>query len=218
MSSARAEILDRIRQALGTALSPADTPQIAQAHAKLSRDYQRSHTLGDTPTLDLLKDRLLDYDADVVELGSRAEIASAVASALAARGERSLMAAPQLPDDWLPEGVVVARDDELSLAELESHPAVITSCEIAVAATGTLVLVHRGAQGRRVLTLLPDHHILVLRRDQVVETIPEAWERLAGVAGLPITTVSGPSATSDIEMTRVRGVHGPRHLTVLLYS
>jgi L-lactate dehydrogenase complex protein LldG len=105
-----------------------------------------------------------------------------------------------------------------SIDELNPMQAVVTTCEAAIASTGTILLVHGGAQGRRAITLLPDHHICVLRRDQVFELVPETWESIAAQSAKPITTISGPSATSDIEMTRIRGVHGPRRLTVILYG
>ena len=117
---------------------------------------------------------------------------------------------------WIPAGLDVRRDEGLSTAQIEGVDAVLTACEIAVASTGTIVLVHDGAQGRRVLTLLPDHHLCVVRRGQVVGTVPEAIRALGSRLGQAVTTISGPSATSDIEMTRIRGVHGPRRLTVIL--
>jgi len=104
----------------------------------------------------------------------------------------------------------------LSTIQIEGVDAVLTTCEIAVASTGTIFLVHDGAQGRRVLTLLPDHHLCVVRRSQVVGMVPEAIRALGPRLGHVVTTISGPSATSDIEMTRIRGVHGPRRLTVIL--
>jgi L-lactate dehydrogenase complex protein LldG len=97
-------------------------------------------------------------------------------------------------------------------------PAVITTCEAAAASTGTIFLVHHGAQGRRAITLLPDHHICLLHRAQVYELIPQALAAISAHRAESITTISGPSATSDIEMTRIRGVHGPRRLTVILYG
>jgi L-lactate dehydrogenase complex protein LldG len=131
-------------------------------------------------------------------------------------GERSLLVAKELSAAWIPAGADVRRDEGLSTAQIEGVDAVLTACEIAVASTGTIFLVHDGAQGRRVLTLLPDHHVCVVRRSQVVGTVPEAIRALGARLGHAVTTISGPSATSDIEMTRIRGVHGPRRLTVIL--
>jgi L-lactate dehydrogenase complex protein LldG len=116
----------------------------------------------------------------------------------------------------LPSDVPCSVDNALSISAIDDAEVVLTSCEVAVAATGTIFLVHEGAQGRRASTLLPDHHICVIREDQVYETVAEAFAVLNPDVKRPMTTISGPSATSDIEMTRIRGVHGPRRLTVIL--
>jgi L-lactate dehydrogenase complex protein LldG len=210
MSSAREEILARVRAAL-----PAE--DLAASYAAIPRAYRRGGTLSEAECVELLKDRLLDYDAAIVEVPEEA-IASAVASALAAAGERQLLVPAAAPRAWWPQGVEVVVDAGTDADGIEGIPAVLTACEVAIAETGTIVLVHQGAQGRRVDTLLPDHHICVVRRGQVVETVPEGWGELNDAARQPITTISGPSATSDIEMTRIRGVHGPRRLTVLLVA
>lgn len=212
MSSAKEEILARIRVALPPAVDG------AEAHAAIPRGYERRGELDREACLHLLKDRLLDYDAEILEVESEAEIAGAVESALEHAGERRLLVADAFPKAWLPAGVEVVVDTHLPIAEMDGITTVATTCEAAIASTGTILLVHEGAQGRRAITLLPDHHLCVVRRDQVLELVPEAIEAIAGRSRLPITTISGPSATSDIEMTRIRGVHGPRRLTVILYG
>jgi L-lactate dehydrogenase complex protein LldG len=212
MMTAREEILARIRAATPhSAAAIPDAPLPAPA-------YQRKGSLSREACLELLRDRLLDYDADVVDAEDESDLPAAIAEALSKAREQRVVVAAEFPQQWLPEGFTLSMDNALALEELDTMQAVVTTCEAAIAATGTLILVHGGAQGRRALTLLPDHHICLLRRAQVHELVPEAWETLATKSALPITTISGPSATSDIEMTRVRGVHGPRRLTVILYG
>jgi L-lactate dehydrogenase complex protein LldG len=185
--------------------------------------YRRVGGLPREACLALFIDRLVDYDAAVLQVNGEADLSSAVASSLAVRREQSVVVDAALPGTWLPPGVRIAVDHPasgapLSVDQLEGIEAVITTCEIAVASTGTIVLRHTGAQGRRSITLLPDHHICLVRRSQVCEVLPEALQRMDPSSTAPITTISGPSATSDIEMTRIRGVHGPRRLTVILYG
>jgi L-lactate dehydrogenase complex protein LldG len=121
-----------------------------------------------------------------------------------------------MPREWCPASVELLVDHGLTDEQVDRAQAVLTTCEVAIASTGTIVLVHEGTQGRRIASLLPDHHICIVRCDQVVELVPEAFRPLAVQGSKPITTISGPSATADIEMTRIRGVHGPRRLSVLL--
>jgi L-lactate dehydrogenase complex protein LldG len=208
MMTAREEILARIRAAL---------PHEDDQATVTAPAYDRKGSLGREACLELLRDRLLDYDADVVDLADENELPAAIAAALRKAGEERVVVAPAFPSAWLPQGFAFTVDHALSIDELNPMQAVVTTCEAAIASTGTILLVHGGAQGRRAITLLPDHHICILRRDQVFELVPEAWESIAAQGAKPITTISGPSATSDIEMTRIRGVHGPRRLTVILY-
>jgi L-lactate dehydrogenase complex protein LldG len=208
--TAREETLSRIRTAL-----PGDPLHPAASHAAIPRLYNRAGILSREARLELFIDRLLDYDTEIIEIETAAEISAAIIQA--AREER-LITPQDFPAEWLPTNLAMVLDNNLSTAEIDEAQAVLTTCEVAIASTGTIVLVHVGAQGRRVLTLLPDHHVCVVRRDQVVETVPEAFAAIASQSALPITTISGPSATSDIEMTRIRGVHGPRRLTVILYG
>jgi L-lactate dehydrogenase complex protein LldG len=207
MRTAREEILDRIRAAI---------PQDAEAAPLPAPAYNREGILSREARLALLRDRLLDYDADVVDIELESDLPVAIAAALRKAGEERVVVAAEFPAAWLPEGFAFTVDHDLAIDALNRIQAVVTTCEAAIASTGTILLVHGGAQGRRAITLLPDHHICVLRRDQVFELVPEAWESIAAKGARPITTISGPSATSDIEMTRIRGVHGPRRLTVIL--
>jgi L-lactate dehydrogenase complex protein LldG len=212
-TAARERILGRIREAL-----PGKVQDVQGSHASLARLYRRAGELTGDECVELLIDRLLDYDVEVLQVADESGIADAVADGLLAHGEHSVVAAASFPTSWLPEAMVVVRDTGLSTAELEAQTTVLTTCEVAVASTGTILLVHEGMQGRRAMTLLPDHHVCLVRRDQVVETLGEALMVMAPHARKPMTTISGPSATSDIEMTRIRGVHGPRRLTVILYG
>jgi L-lactate dehydrogenase complex protein LldG len=118
--------------------------------------------------------------------------------------------------EWLPGGVEFVVDEGLAAAELDAVDGVMTGATLAIAETGTVVLQNVAGQGRRAVTLVPDYHLCVVRVEDVVETVPEAIARLQATAGLATTFVSGPSATADIEMTRIKGVHGPRFLDVIL--
>ncbi len=211
MSTAREEILGRIRAAVDAA--PDRVP-----YAQVPREYYRKGSLNREACLHLLKDRLLDYDSEIFEVQSEAEISGAVTAALQKAGERNVLVAEAFPKAWLPSGVDVVVDAALTTEQLDRLGTVLTTCEAAVASTGTIILVHEGAQGRRTITLLPDHHICVLSRTQVFEGVPEALAAINASSRKAITTISGPSATSDIEMTRIRGVHGPRRLSVVLYG
>jgi L-lactate dehydrogenase complex protein LldG len=206
--TARDEILGRIRTALAAGAPVVDAP----------RDYRTAgeHEPGAPALLELLTDRLVDYRATVVPCTDDG-LAAAVAGVLTDRGLRRVVAPDAVPDAWL-EGSDVLRDGgaTLPLADLDAADAVVTGCAVAVAETGTIVLDAGPDQGRRALTLVPDVHVVVVRAEQVVQTVPEAVARLR--PDRPLTMISGPSATSDIELDRVEGVHGPRTLIVLLSS
>jgi L-lactate dehydrogenase complex protein LldG len=138
---------------------------------------------------------------------------------LAARGLHRLVVPAGLPQalgEALPDGFDFIVDSGLTPAELDTFEGVVTACTVAIAETGTIVLQNVPGQGRRAPTLVPDYHLCVVRERDVVETVPEAMARLAPTAALATTFVSGPSATADIEMTRIKGVHGPRFLDVVL--
>jgi L-lactate dehydrogenase complex protein LldG len=211
--TAREEILQRIRTAL-----PGDPIAPASSHAAIQRNYERIGRLTTEARLELFIDRLIDYDTEIIQIETEAEIPSAISHAAHQATLEWLITPAEFPGAWLPTKISIALDHGLTTAEIDAAHGVITTCEIAIASTGTIILVHTGAQGRRTLTLLPDHHICIVRRDQILETVPEAFAAIASQSALPITTISGPSATSDIEMTRIRGVHGPRRLTVILYG
>lgn len=200
MSAAREAILEQVRRGL-TGATPAEP---------IVRAYARSGTLADAARLDLLVQRLRDYRAEVVRV-EPAGVRTAVAEL--APGAR-LGVPPGLSDAWRPPGCV--EDDRLTVAELDSLDGALTGCSVAVAETGTLILAGGAHEGRRALTLVPDQHVCVVEAEQIVETVPEAFARLALHATRPLTFISGPSATSDIELRRVEGVHGPRRLIVLI--
>jgi L-lactate dehydrogenase complex protein LldG len=195
----------------------------ARAGAELvepARDYRASgdHEPGSAALLDLFEDRLLDYKAAVRRAdpaGLRAAVAEALGLALAASDAKGLvLLAPGLPSGWAPDGH--ADDGALTATELDGYAAVVTACRVACAETGTIVLDGEPDQGRRAITLVPDVHVCVVRADQVVHSVPEMMARLEAVR--PTTFISGPSATSDIELDRVEGVHGPRTLSVVLVT
>jgi L-lactate dehydrogenase complex protein LldG len=208
--SARDEILSRIRTALG------DEPPMV---ASTVRDYRTADDLppGDPALLDLLTDRLVDYKATVVTCGP-SDVAGAVARALSdALGEvppADVVVAPGLPADWRPDGAT--EDDDRPAVELADATAAVTGVAVAVAETGTLIGDASPSSGRRALSLLPDCLVCVVEAGQVVGGVPEALRRVDPRA--PLTMISGPSATSDIELERVEGVHGPRTLVVVLVS
>lgn len=148
-------------------------------------------------------------------------VAEALAAVCAELGVRRLGVPPCLPQEWRPGDVDVVEDHDLAPAELDALDAALTGCTLAVAETGSLVLAARPADGRRVLSLVPDVYVCVVREDQIVRDLPEAMAYVAGLLreqGGPVVFVSGPSATSDIELHRVEGVHGPRRLVVVLVS
>lgn len=204
--SAREEILGRIRTALGP-----DRP----APAEVVRGYRTTDDRPAGELLDVLVDRLEDYKATVARCAPD-QVAGTVATALrTALGEHSpaeVVVAPGLPDDWRPEGSV--EDDGRPAAALADHAATVTGVSVAIAETGTLVLDGSPLSGRRALSLLPDCLVCVVEAAQVVGSVPEGLARLDPRA--PLTMISGPSATSDIELQRVEGVHGPRTLVVVL--
>jgi L-lactate dehydrogenase complex protein LldG len=211
--SAREEILGRIRSAL-----PGTPTSVEASHASIARNYNRKGKLDRHACMELFIDRLVDYDTQVIELDDDKLIAQTVTDVLQRANEERLIVGENFPQQWLPQGVAVGVDHHLSTDEVNVAQTVLTTCEAAVASTGTIFLVHGGAQGRRPPTLLPDHHICLVRRNQVYELVPEALAIIAPSSTHPVTTISGPSATADIEMTRIRGVHGPRRLTTIIYG
>jgi L-lactate dehydrogenase complex protein LldG len=202
--SARDVILERIRSSLE------DRP----AAVAVPRDYETALP----PEVDIVErfaDRVDDYRATIVRTPAAA-LADVVAATLAEHGVRRVVVPAGIADEWLARAAVERVGDEppLSHADLDALDGTITGCAVAIAETGTIVLDGSAGQGRRVLSLLPDLHVCVVRVDQVVGSVPEALARLE--ATRPQTWISGPSATSDIELQRVEGVHGPRRLAVIL--
>jgi L-lactate dehydrogenase complex protein LldG len=201
---ARAAILERIRAAL------VDRP----AAVAIPRAYETGLPSA-TDRIALFVDRVDDYRA-TIERTTAADLPAAVATTLATHGARRIAVPAGVPDGWLAAADVerVADEPALTHAELDALDGSISGCAVAIAETGTIVLDGGADQGRRALSLLPDLHVCVVRADQVVGSVPEALARLD--PRRPQTWISGPSATSDIELQRVEGVHGPRRLAVIL--
>ena len=207
MPTARDEVLRRVRAALAD-VAPGQVPTVP-------RDYRQRGDLDRASLLELLVGRLEEYGATVAVT---ADVRGAAEAALADAGVRTVVVASDLPRELRPAGIELVVDDELDPLDLDACDAVLTMCAAACAETGTLALDGGVGQGRRAITLVPDVHVCIVRGDQVVETVPELFERLEPSVreGRPIVLVSGPSATSDIELIRVEGVHGPRRLVVVV--
>ncbi|MFI8296203.1 lactate utilization protein C [Streptomyces nigra] len=207
--SARERILGRVRRALADVPPGEDAP--------VERDYLREHGKRTVEeTVDLLAENLADYRAIVHRTDSE-ELPYLIMRLLAQRGSPYVLVPPGLPPEWMSAADPTrVHDREVSTArELDQVESVVTGCAVAIAETGTIVLDGSPDQGRRRITLVPDHHICVVRvPEQVVSSVPQALERLDPAR--PLTWISGPSATSDIELDRVEGVHGPRTLEVVL--
>lgn len=207
MSTAREDVLARVRAAVAD-----EGPEPAE----LERRYRRRGELLPEAVLALFCERVGDYRAEVEVVTDPSAAAERV---LAAHGARRVGIAADLPAELRPAGVELVEDRGLTPQELDALDGALTCCAAACAETGTIALDGGVGQGRRVLTLVPDLHVCLVRHDQIVQTVPELFGRLAGSAseGRPIVLVSGPSATSDIELQRVEGVHGPRRLAVLVH-
>ena len=238
--SSRNVVLERVRAATrDSALTPAQAASVYVRHGSMSAEAR----------LELMAERLREYDATVVECRPEGLVA-AIQAQLTASGRRTFVAPAGLPAEWLAPGFNWKIDGDLPVDEIERADGVVTACSCAVAESGTIVLHHGPAEGRRVISLLPDWHLCVVHGSQVVETLPEYFDRCAirdrrtgirdrkaGTEGLGTrdaevpgsgteggnlpalaTWISGPSATADIEMTRIKGVHGPRFLNVVLVS
>lgn len=214
--AARDDVLAAVRRALGrTRTAPPDTA------TPVPRTYRGATGTAGAPTdLDLLVERILDYRASVRRC-TAADLPAVLAEEL--RGVATVVVPPGLDPTWQPAlreaGVTVLVDEPgapLAQSVLDATGAALTACRVAVAETGTLVLDGAPDQGRRALTLLPDRHVCVVRAEQVVPGVPDAVALLSEHPERPLTWVSGPSATSDIELVRVEGVHGPRDLRVVV--
>lgn len=260
IADSRKLVLERIRAATRNAATTAG--QAAGANAAVARGYVRRGTMTARARQERFIERLREYDAEVVECEAE-ELAATIAAQLSASGRRKFVAPAGLPADWLAAGFDWKIDRGLAASEVEQCEGVVTACFCGVAESGTIVLHHSETEGRRVITLLPDWHLCVVRAGQIVETLPEYFDRCAnrgqrsreqgtegtreqesekagnagpaardvGTTGLRdcgtadqanvalprlVTWISGPSATADIEMTRIKGVHGPRFLHVVV--
>jgi len=226
IADSRAQVLGRIRAAMRN--SAASAEQAGEAHAELHRGYVRQGAMTAKARQERFVERLREYDAEVVECGPE-EVAATIAAQVRASGRQRFVAPEGLPVEWFAEGFDWKIDHGLAASEVEQCEGVVTACFCGVAESGTIVLHHSATEGRRVITLLPDWHLCVVRASQIVETLPEYFARCAkrdqrtenrdqGAERLPelVTWISGPSATADIEMTRIKGVHGPRFLNVIL--
>jgi L-lactate dehydrogenase complex protein LldG len=211
--SAREEVLARIAQAHRAAPAP-NLP-----YERIRREYRTTSDSSAEALTELLIDRLVDYRA-LVRQCTADDLAGTIANALADRGAHTVVVPSGLDSSWttdlsgslLTDGLLTHY--QRTVSELDGVDGVITGCAVAIAETGTLILDGSPGQGRRVLTLIPDYHLCVVFPDQIVADVPQALARLE--ATQPLTMISGPSATSDIELNRVEGVHGPRTLEVII--
>ena len=213
MSVAREEILARIRSSLRDVPAGERPEDVA-----VDRGYRRAGDDDPDRLRARLRERLEEYGADV-SLADARGVATVAGELCRSLGLRRVAIPPRLEPSWLPSGVELIADDGLDVRALDGVDAALTGCAVAVAQTGTIMLDGDERCGRRALTLVPDHHICVVGEEQLVDLVPEALARLAAAVAArraPITLISGPSATSDIELSRVVGVHGPRHLHVIL--
>jgi len=215
VTSAKEEILRRIRRAtrdVSEGERPEDVP--------VERGYRKEDGASHEELVEGFTERVAEYEA-IVHRISEEELPRAIAEACQRRNVERLVVPADLPEYWVPEGVEPLWDNEngrLSNEELDKSDGVLTGCSLGIAQTGTIVLDAGEGQGRRALTLLPDYHLCIVREEQIVGLVPEAFTGLKDTIkkGRAITFISGPSATSDIELDRVEGVHGPRTLEVLI--
>ncbi len=250
IADSRKLVLERIRAATAGSDPWNAGPHAAkagEAHAEIPRSYVRQGTMTARAREERFIERLREYDAEVVECEPEA-LAATIAAQLAASRRRRFVAPAGLPAAWLAEGFDWKIDCDLPASEVEQCEGVVTACFCGVAESGTIVLHHSATEGRRIITLLPDWDLCVVRASQIVETLPEYFDRCAirdlrkreqrteirdqegreqatGIReqqapALPrlVTWISGPSATADIEMTRIKGVHGPRYLHVVVVN
>jgi L-lactate dehydrogenase complex protein LldG len=202
VTTAKQEILDRIERALR------DRP----AAAEIPREYHQAGTATSTDLVALFAERVADYRAEVREC-THDQVAGTIRHALAEQRAQRIIVPPGFPPEWIiPDPVLDV--PPLGTDELDLMDGVLTTCATAIADTGTIVLDAGPGQGRRALTLVPDYHLVVVRSDQIVGSVPDAIAALDPLR--PLTWISGPSATSDIELKRVEGVHGPRRLEVII--
>lgn len=216
MSSAKEVILSRTRQALH------DVPRDEKPeNVPIERGYRSKSEASRKEILDQFAEYVAEYEAAVHRVGEE-DLPEAIQKALERRGVEKLVVPSDLPEEWLPDDVELLKEspeDQLTNDELDGSDGVLTGCALGIAQTGTVVLDSGAAQGRRALTLVPDYHLCIVKEEQVLGLVPEAIEQLGDAVkgeGRAVTFISGPSATSDIELERVEGVHGPRTLEVLI--
>jgi L-lactate dehydrogenase complex protein LldG len=210
MSAARDEVLGRVRAALGDVPAEERPEDVAVA-----RDYARTLDLAPAALADAFAERVAEYRAEVHRVDA-AGLAGALAAACERHGATRIVIPPGLPAAWRPAGPELVEDDGLDHAALDAMDGVLSGCAGAIALTGTVVLDSGERSGRRAITLLPDLHLCVVEAGQVAGTLFELLEQVG--PDRPVTFISGPSATSDIELNRVEGVHGPRRLEVFLVA
>jgi len=205
-NTAKDIMLERIRKGIANAPEP----------SPISHDFRERDERDRAAILEDFIDRLVDYKA-IVTRTNDTDLPQAIVDACQQQGITQIVIPADLPASWIPANVTVLKDDPpLTYADLDKSSAVFTGCALAIAQTGTIILDGGATQGRRALSLIPDRHLCVVRAEQVVGLVPEAIARLTKWAIHPITLISGPSATSDIELSRVEGVHGPRTLHVFV--
>jgi L-lactate dehydrogenase complex protein LldG len=218
VTSAREEILWRTRRATHDVPKderPEDVP--------VERDYRKEDDAPREEIVERFAERVAEYEATVRRI-KEADLPRAIVEACKRRGVQRLVIPPSLPQEWIPGDIETLRDaarPRLTNQELDESDGVLTGCSLGIAQTGTIVLDAGEGQGRRALTLLPDYHLCVVREGQIVGLVPEAFAKLEETVkseGRAITFISGPSATSDIELNRVEGVHGPRRLHVIIWE
>ncbi len=218
MANAKETVLWRVRRAIR------DVPEGERPEdVAVERGYRHADEAPRGEIVARFAENVAEYEATVHRL-AEADLPGTIGEVLETRGLRHLVVPRGLPEGWVPAGVEVLRDDgdaPLSNDELDASDGVLTGCALGISQTGTIVLDAGPGQGRRALTLLPDYHLCVVREDQIVGLVPEAFAELEETVreqGRAVTFISGPSATSDIELNRVEGVHGPRALEVLIVA
>lgn len=220
MSNAREQMLQRIQTALNKGAATEQTNQEPSITETVLRNYRQRDEAPRADIINRFIERVTEYKAQVRRVAED-QLAATIAEALTARGVERLVMPADLPAAWLPASITPLRDaGDLSYELLSNSHGVLTGCALGIAQTGTIVLDHGALQGRRAISLVPDYHLCIVRAAQIVGLLPEAMTQLEAAvrAGRPITFISGPSATSDIELNRVEGVHGPRTLEVLVVT
>ena len=210
MSTARERVLQRIQTALHNSAPAATSAPAPAVNTAVARTYRQRDEAPRDEIITRFIERVIEYKAQVQRV---------TAEQLQRRGIERLVIPADLPTDWAPAAVTCLRDSgDLTHEMLDSTQGVLTGCALGIAQTGTIVLDHSAYQGRRAISLVPDYHLCIVRADQIVGLVPEAIRQLETAVQVrrPITFISGPSATSDIELNRVEGVHGPRTLEVLV--